>query len=377
MTRVPRTRGPWWPLLALIRKELIQALRDRQMLFMIVAAPMIQIVLFGYAAQLEFKHADTVVVDEDRTADSRAFIEGLGADDTFRVRWADDVPAAVDVLRHGDATVVLIVPHGFASDRAAGGDAAVQVLYDGSDPTLGVSAASAIEAYAASQTRIPVGLAPIPVGQIILEPRLLYNPGLDSRRFFVPGTAASLLVVVTMLVTAMGLAREREVGTLEQLLVTPMGPMTLMLGKMVPYALFGLLDEILILVIGNLVFDVPIQGDLAVLALGTAGYLGCTLALGLLIAASARTQQQAFMGGFFFMMPAILLSGFMTPIEAMPSWLQPITIVNPMRHFVEISRSILLRDASFTDVAPHVAWLYGIAVTLLVTAALRFRRTVA
>ena len=113
------------------------------------------------------------------------------------------------------------------------------------------------------------------------------------------------------------------------------------------------------------------------LALGTAGYLGCTLALGLLIAASARTQQQAFMGGFFFMMPAILLSGFMTPIEAMPSWLQPITIVNPMRHFVEISRSILLRDASFTDVAPHVAWLYGIAVTLLVTAALRFRRTVA
>jgi ABC-2 type transport system permease protein len=365
-----------WPLVALVHKEVLQALRDRQMLFMIIAAPLIQIVLLGYAAQLEFRSADTVVVDEDRSVASRAFVDGLGADRTFRLRHVPDVAAAIEALGHGDASVAVIVPAGFERDRRAGRDAAVQVMYDGSDPTTGIAASSAIEAYAAGQNRAPPGLA-VPIGQVTLEPRLLYNPGLDAQRFFIPGTGASLLVVITTLVTAMGLAREREVGTLEQLLVTPMGPMTVMLGKMIPYAAFGLIDEALILVIGNLVFDVPIQGDLAVLALATTAYLGCTLSLGLLIAASARTQQQAFMGGFFFMLPAILLSGFMTPVEAMPSWLQPVTLVNPMRHFVEASRSILLRDAGFVDVAPQIGWLAGTAAVLLVLAALRFRRTLA
>ena len=153
-----------------------------------------------------------------------------------------------------------------------------------------------------------------------------------------------------------------------------MGPMTLMVGKMIPYAIFGIIDEALILVIGNLVFDVPLKGDLLVLFVAAMGYLLCTLSLGLLIAASARSQQQAFMGAFFFMLPAILLSGFMTPIEAMPSWLQPLTVVNPMRHFVEVSRSILLRDAGFADVTHQLAMLWGSGGVLLVLAALRFQR---
>ncbi len=358
-------------LLALIRKEFQQALRDRQLLSMILLAPLIQIVLFGFAAQLEFKRADTVIVDDDRSEASRAFVDGLGADATFRVRHVDDVAAATTALRDGEASVAVIVPRGFERDRAAGRGVAVQVLYDGSDPTRGVAASAAIEAYTATRMRPPAGLA---VGLISLEPRLLYNPGLDSQRFFVPGTGASLLVIITTMVTAMGLAREREVGTLEQLLVTPMGPMTLMLGKMIPYAIFGILDEALILLVGNLVFDVPLRGDLAVLGFATMAYLMCTLSLGLLIAASARSQQQAFMGAFFFMLPAILLSGFMTPIEAMPSWLQPLTVVNPMRHFVQISRSILLRDAGFTDVARQIGFLWAIGGVLLVLAALRFRR---
>lgn len=368
------SRSPVVPLAALVRKELTQALRNPQMLFMIVMAPLIQIVLFGYAAQLEFRRADTVVVDEDRSAESRAFRNGLGAEGTFRVRDVADVDAAVALLRDGHAQVAVVVPRGFGADRAAWRPAAVQVLYDGSDPTRGVAASAAIEAYAATQVRVPPGLALAPVGRVSLEPRLLYNPGLNSQRFFVPGTGASLLVVITTLVTAMGLAREREVGTLEQLLVTPIGPFTLMVGKMIPYALFGLLDAALILVIGNLVFDVPIQGDLIAFTVATAGYLLCTLSLGLLIAAAARTQQQAFMGGFFFMLPAILLSGFMTPIEAMPSWLQPITVVNPMRHYVDASRNILLRDAGFADVATSTLTLFAIGGALLVAAALRFRR---
>ena len=358
-------------LAALIRKELTQALRNRQMLAMIVMAPLLQILLFGYAAQLEFRRADTVAVDQDRSAESRAFLDDLGADRTFRVRDVPDVAAATGALRDGTAAVAVIVPAGFGRDRGAGRAAAIQVLHDGSDSTRGVAASAAIEGFAA--TRMPRGRA----GGVVLEPRLLYNPALESQRFFVPGTGAALLVIITTMVTAMGLAREREVGTLEQLLVTPIGPMTLMVGKMVPYAMFGVVVQALILVIGNLVFDVPIRGDLVVFGVATLGYLLSTLSLGLLIAATARTQQQAFMGAFFFLLPAILLSGFLTPIEAMPSWLQPITWVNPMRHFIAATRSLLLRDAGFADVAVEIGALYAIGLVLLVAAALRFRHKVA
>jgi ABC-2 type transport system permease protein len=369
------SRGPLRPLLALIRKELVQAFRNRPMLFMISVAPLVQIVLFGYAAQLEFRRADTVVVDQDRSPESRALIDGLGAEGTFRIRDVADVAAATVAIRDGRAAVAVVVPRGFGRDRAAGRPVAVQVLADGSDPTRGIAASAAIEGYTATQLRGPPG-APT-FGRISLEPRLLYNPGLESQRFFVPGTAASLLVIVTMLVTAMGLARERELGTLEQLLVTPIGPFTLMVGKMVPYALFGLLDVTLILLIGSLLFGVPLHGDLAVLGIASVGYLMCTLSLGLLIAASAKTQQRAFMAGFFVMLPAMLLSGFMTPIEAMPRWIRPLTLINPMRHFVEVLRSILLRGAGWSDVQRPIAWLFGLGTCLLVGAALRFRRKLA
>jgi ABC-2 type transport system permease protein len=362
------------PLLALIRKELVQALRDRRMLFMICVAPLVQIVLFGYAAQLDFRRADTVVVDQDRSAASRDFLDGLAADGTFHVRAVADVAAANGAIRDGLASVAVIVPRGFERDRAAGRAVAVQVISDGSDPVRGTAASAAIEAYTAMQTRPAPGAAAVPIGRIALEPRLLYNPQLKSQKFFVPGTAASLLVIITTLVTAMGLARERELGTLEQLLVTPIGPLTLMVGKMIPYALFGLLDVTLILLIGNLVFGVPLHGDLAVLGLGAVCYLLCTLSLGLLIAASAKTQQRAFMAGFFVMLPLMLLSGFMTPIEAMPRWIQPLTQLNPMRHIVQVLRSVLLRGAGWSDVARPIAALFVLGMILLITASVRFRR---
>jgi ABC-2 type transport system permease protein len=360
-------------LLALVRKELVQAVRDRRMLFLLCVAPLVQIVLFGYAAQLEFRRADTVAVDQDRSAASRELLDRLAADGTFHVREVPDVRAATDAIRDGRAAVAVIVPAGFERDRAAGRRVALQILSDGSDPTRGVAATAAIEGYAASLVRAPPGVRLPP--RVVLEPRLLYNPSLASQRFFVPGTAASLLVIITTLVTAMGLAREREAGTLEQLLVTPIGPFTLMIGKMIPYALFGLLDVALILLIGNVLFDVPLHGDLAALGLASVCYLLCTLSLGLLIAASASTQQRAFMAGFFVMLPLMLLSGFMTPIEAMPRWLQPLTLANPMRHFVTILRTILLRDAGWSDIRDPMIGLLAIGLTLLVAAALRFRRT--
>ncbi len=210
-----------------------------------------------------------------------------------------------------------------------------------------------------------------------LEARLLYNPSLKSRIFIVPGTGASILLIVTAIITAMGLAREREVGTMEQLLVTPIRPIALMIGKTVPYAVFGLVDQALILVVGNVVFDVPLRGSMLLLFGSALVYLVATLGLGLVVGTLARTQQQALMGVFFIIIPAFLLSGMMTPVEAMPAWVQPITWVNPARYYIEILRSILLRGATFSDIAAPFWHLTGIAAALLTIAVVRFRRTLA
>ena len=369
-------------LAALVRKELIQAFRDRRMLFMLVMVPIIQVIIFGFAANLEFNHARTVVVDDDRTEESRDFLRGLGAEGTFEVRQLATDQAAMRALQLGEAEVAVIVPRGLGDRLQQRRPAQVQVLVDGTEPTQAVGAAAAVEAYTMTRSlevslgRLdPAALGPIP--RVALEPRLYYNPSLKSRLFMVPGTAASILLIVTTIVTAMGLARERELGTMEQLLVTPISPLTLMLGKTVPYALFGLFDEALILIVGNLLFDVPLRGSLLLVFVGTLAYLVATLSMGLLISTFARTQQQAIMGGFFFLLPALLLSGFITPIESMPWWIRPLTYVIPVRWFVEIIRGTLLRGATFADLGPALTALTALGIAFLLLAAWRFQRTIA
>jgi ABC-2 type transport system permease protein len=369
-------------LVALIRKELIQAFRDRRMLFMLLMVPVVQVIVFGYAANLEFNHALTVIVDHDRTMESRDFADGLAAEGTFSVRRLATDEEALRAMSLAEAHVVVIIPRQFAERVNAGLSAEVQVLVDGSEPTRAIGAAAAVQAYTAGRgmrvaaSRAALGGAP-PIPRITLEPRLLYNPSLKSRLFMVPGTAASILLIVTTIVTAMGLARERELGTMEQLLVTPIHPVTLMVGKTVPYALFGLFDEALILVVGNVLFDVPLRGSLLLVFAGTVAYLMATLSMGLLISTFARTQQQAIMGGFFFLLPALLLSGFITPIEAMPSWIRPITYLIPVRYFIEIIRGTLLRGATIADLGQTLLALTVLGVSYLLLAAWRFQRTIA
>ena len=369
-------------LVALIRKELIQAFRDRKMLFMLLGVPAIQGVIFGYAANLEFDHARTVVVDDDRTEESRDFLRGLGAEGTFEVKHLPTDQAAMRALQLGEAEVGVIVPREFADRLHAGRPVQVQVLVDGTEPTQAVGAAAAVEAYTTGRSLgVAFGrvdpAAPVAVPRVMIEPRLYYNPSLKSRIFMVPGTAASILLIITTVVTAMGLARERELGTMEQLLVTPISPLSLMLGKTVPYALFGLFDTGLILVVANLLFDVPLRGSLLVVFVGTLAYLMATLAVGLVISTFARTQQQAIMGGFFFLMPAIMLSGFITPVESMPAWIQPVTVVIPVRWYVEIIRGALLRGATLADLGQALGMLTGLGVAFLLIAAWRFQRTIA
>lgn len=366
-------------LIALIRKEFLQALRDRRMMAMILAVPCIQLVMFGYAANLEINHIDTMAVDLDHSEQSRELLSGLAADGTFRMRSTSEVKEAEEAIQRGVVSLAVVVPRGYERDLRSGQAVHVQVLIDGSDPYRGVGASGAVEQYimlrGTELMRERAAGSPTPkFATIRLEPRLLYNPALKSPRFMVPGTAASILLIITTIVTAMGLAREREMGTMEQLLVTPISPLTLMVGKIVPYAVFGIIDELIILVLGNLLFDVPLRGSLVVIFVSTLSYLTATLGIGLLISTVSKTQQQALMGGFFVILPAMLLSGFMTPIEAMPDWIRPVTYINPMRYFVEIVRSVLLRGSTFADVLEPLGLLTLLALVVMTAATLRFRK---
>lgn len=381
----PRRSTFLTPLLAVARKEVIQTSRDPRMMALLVVAPALQLYVLGNAADLDVDHVPSVVVDGDHTASSRAHLQALFADGTLiEAAATEDPEEAGRLLVAGEASVAIIIPEGFERDLTRGREPArVQALVDGSDPNRSAVAGSAVGRYftEAAQDVARARLAragvaaprmPTVVG---LAPRVLYNPHLETAVNLVPGIATMLLLIVTTIVTAMGLTRERESGTLEQVLVTPVRPMVLILGKMIPFAVIGLFDFLLAITVGTYAFDVPVRGSLLLLFGATALYLVNTLSAGLLISTVSRTQQQAFLGGFMFMLPASLLSGIMTPVHSMPAWLQPLTAINPLRHYADLLRAVLLRGAGVGDVVPQLLILAGFGVALATLATLRFQKT--
>lgn len=375
-------------LVAVMLKELRQTSRDKRVLVILVVAPLIQLVVLGYAVDLDVNQVAAVVADGDSTPESRAFVRGLLAGDTFVD--AGSTPRAADAVAavtRGEAAVALILPRGFGEARKSGRPTSLQLLADGSDSNRAIVAQNAASAYAQqlaladAQGRL-VALAGLRgqatlIGRVTVEPRVLYNPTLDSAKYFVPGVAATLLLIVSIIITAMGLAREREMGTLEQVVVTPIRPLTLVAGKTIPYGLIGLVDLGLVLAAAMLLFDVPIRGSLSLIFLGGALYMVSVLGIGLFVSILARNQQQAFMTAIFFVMPAILLSGFITPIANMPEWLQPVTALDPVRHFVEILRAVMLKGATLSDIAPQLVALGGIGATIFGLATLGLTRRLA
>jgi ABC-2 type transport system permease protein len=365
-------------LINVMKKELSQTLRDRRMMSTLIISPILQLVIFGYAIDLEVDRIPTVVCDQDRTPKSRALSQAFFADRTF-LRRADveDPSTAQDDLEAGSAAAALIIPHGFALRVARADAPEVQVLVDGTDATRAQVASNA-----ASQFLLMHGIggepnvrsAPVS-GSLALH--VMYNQRLKTPIFMLPGVLATLLLNVTTLVTAMGLARERETGTLEQVLVTPIRPAVLLAGKCLPYILFGIVDVLAILLLGNLIFDVPFRGSFMVVALGSILYLFSTLGIGILIATVSSSQQQAMLGVFGFMLPAMLLSGFMSPIASMPGWLRPLTMLIPMRHFVEIMRGCLLKGAGIHDLAQQIIALTFLGVGILAISVVRFRKQLA
>lgn len=376
-------------LIAVMMKEMRQTARDRRMMGLLLIAPMIQLFVFGNAADLDVDHVPTIVVDLDQTPASRHHLQRLFADGTLdRTDTRATADEATQEIVLGHAAAAVIVPHGFSRRLARGAThraATVQVIVDGSDPNRSAVAGSAVQRFFAEASlevmearlaRVGAAATAMHVPSVELRPRVLYNPHLETAISMVPGIASMLLLMITTIVMSMGLARERETGTLEQILVTPVQPAVLLVGKMLPFALIGLFDFILAMVVGAYVFDVPLRGSFVLLLGATLLYLMSTLSVGLLISTISATQQQAFMGGFFFMMPAALLSGITTPIRSMPTWLQPLTLINPLRHYTDVLRAVLVRGAELHDVLPQLVTLAGFGVVLATIASLRFKKTV-
>lgn len=360
-----------WPML---QKEFIHMRRDRLTLAMLVGLPAVQLMLFGYAIRTEVRHLPMVVLDESRTAQSRSLADVLQNTGNFDIVGAVATRDAMRVaIERGQAHAALVIPPDFASRLARGHGASAQVIVDAADPLSSSAAISAAAIVSASRARSSGR-----DGSFAIDVRVRpwYNPDLRSSTFIVPGLIGVLLSMTLILVTAMAIVRERERGTLEQLIVTPIDKASLMIGKIVPFILVGYVQMTVVLTLGKFLFDIPIRGSIPLLYVVTMGFIVATLGMGLLVSTVAQTQAQAMQLGFFLMLPSILLSGFMFPREAMPALAQWIGDLLPLTYYLRILRAILLRGSGFTVIWPDAGILVAFAIGLLVMSAMRFRKTV-
>ena len=364
-------------------KEFIQVFRDKRTRFVLIGPPIIQMLVFGYAATFEIHHVPTVVLDLDHSQESRELISRFTSSPYFDVqRQLTDYRQVGDLIDRGEATVALQINPGFAQNLRKGETAPLQVIVDATNSNTALIASGYINQIALGfaqeyqQDRIrrifPQMIERVP--QVQLEPRPWYNPDLRSRWFFVPGIVGSLTLVLVVTLTAFAVVREREIGTLEQIMVTPIRPAEFILGKTLPFFLIGLFDVSLIGTVGTLWFQVPFRGQILVLLAGAVLFLLCMLGVGLLISTVSVTQQQAMVTSFFFIMPAITFSGFGFPINTMPQWLQYFTCLSPLRYFLVVLRGTYLKGVGLDILWPQMAAMAVLGCGLLTTAVLRFHK---
>ena len=366
----------------LIRKELIELRQDPRLFGIVIMAPIIQLLVLGYAATTDVKDIPLLVVDGDRSSASRELIQRFEASSNFYV--VDVVTGdhtVEDHLEHGTAWMALSIPPGFGESLSAGRPDTVQVIADGTDSnSTGVAmgyARNVVAEYSAARTAaLATGLRRAP--PIDADIRVWFNSRLESRDFMVPGIVALLLLVVTTNLSAMAIVREREVGTLEQLNVTPLARWELILGKLLPYAFIGLFDVVLVTLVAVFWFEIPLRGSFALLFGTSAIYLLSTLGLGLFVSTISQTQQQASMTAtFFFLTPMIYLSGFTFPIENMPQWIQYVTYLIPLRYFLVIVRGIFLKGVGVAVLWPQILALLACGLVLITLATLRSSKRLA
>ncbi len=373
----------WERIRHMLIKEFIQIFRDPRMKTVIFLMPMIQLMVFGYAVTTDVKHVATAVYDLDNSITSREMVSRFGETGYFDMDiYAQNPRHIEEIIDHGLVRAVLQINKGFENDLRAGKTASVQMIIDGTDSnTAGIvlNYSSKITAefsrnILAERLGRTQGAVMVPV-EITLDSRAWFNENLESRHFYVPGVIAIIVMLITLMLTGMAVVREKEIGTIEQIMVTPITPAEFILGKTIPFALIGFIDVVLITVLGVFWFDVPIRGSLLLLFGATALYLMNTLGVGLLISTVSRTQQQAMMSTFFFYFPAVLLSGFMFPIANMPVVIQWLTYLNPLRYFLVIVRGIFLKGVGPAVLWPQMAALAVMGLVILWFASKRFQKT--
>jgi ABC-2 type transport system permease protein len=372
--------GMWERIFVILRKEFLQTLREPKMRLLLFIPPMVQLLIFGYAVNLDVDHVRIAWTDGDRTPQSRDIRQRFEASGRFDVVSQPRTEREVqDVLDRGDVQAVIRILPGFAKDLSRGSGAGVQILIDGTNSntaSLIASYAGQIVAQFSGSHLLNLRNASTPsIPEPVSKPRVWFNAELKSRNYFVPGVVANIIMLVTLMLTALAIVREKEIGTMEQLMVTPVRPIEVMLGKTLPFALVGVIQVMFITTMALLVFKVPLRGSIFLLLFSSVLFLMTTLGAGLFISTISHTQQQAMMSSFFFTIPAFMLSGFTFPIRNMPFVVQAVSYLNPLRYFMDIVRGIFLKGVGVEVLWPQMVALAVYGVAVLGLSAARFHKT--
>jgi len=365
---------------AMVKKEFVQMRRDPATLRIVLAVPVMQLLIFGFAIRTDVRNLPTVVFDQSRSQQSRAFVQKLTATDNFVLRrYVKSYSEALEAVDGGEARAAVVLPPDYARNLKRGQTAQVQVLVDASDPAASQNAIGAAQMVGQRLNveivshRSGVNLtSDLPVD---VRVRPLYNPALRSPMFVVPGIIGMILSNILILITALSIVRERETGTLEQLIVTPLAKWEIMLGKIVPYVLLGYVQMTMVLLLGHFVFHVPMRGPLLALYAASFLFIVANLGLGLFISTLGRNQAQVIQTAFLFMLPNVLLSGFMFPREAMPDGARWFGLLLPLTHYLQLIRGIVLKGNGLTEVWPQVLALAAFAVAFFTFSTRRFSKT--
>jgi ABC-2 type transport system permease protein len=360
--------------LGIVGKEFRQLFRDRRMRGMILVSPIVQLIVFGYAVSTDVRNVKLFVVDHDRTQSSRALVEALTAGGYFRVVARSDRPADLaGALDRGTVTVGLQIPPGYARDLTRA-EARVQLLVDGTNSNVATIALGYAEQIIRTHGLGTLSARFTP--PVDLRERAWFNPALLSRNYNVPAVIGTIMLMMSLVLTALAVVRERELGTLEQLMVSPLTPSELIAGKTIPFGAVALFDLVLVTAVALLWFRIPFLGQGPLLLLAAFLFLLSAIGLGLLISTVSNTQQEAFLGTFLTIMPVMMLSGFMFPVESMPVAFQWLTLLNPLRHYLEIVRAVFLKGAGLDALWPQFLTLAAMGSALVWLAGTRFRKTV-
>ena len=367
----------------IVIKEFLQLKRDPRLFGIIFIAPVIQLILLGYAANLDINNINTIVFDQDKTVSSRDFIEKFQSSGYFSITdYVNSYDEVMNKINKGDDLWALVIPKDFEKKISRNEQVSVQTLFDGSDGNKASIAFGYVTGVVSNYSQNILveqhnksGMQKMAGVNINPEMRFWYNPELKTRVFMLPGIMGLLLTIITTTLMAMGIVKEREIGTLEQIIVTPIKPWQLIIGKTIPFVILGFVDVLVVTLVIVFWFGIPIRGDFFFLMLASFIYVLSSLGLGLFISTVSKTQQQAMMVAMFgILLPMNFLSGFAFPIENMPGWIQPITYLIPLRYYITILRGVILKGDGMFQLIPETLALLGIGIFILAASSLRFQK---